>query len=460
MQLNERVQCSFDTADYVVFKVSNSKGRVKPMRNVFLVLAMCFCASAGAQLNAGVATVSITPLEANIPTQLGGYGAREGKPAEGVHDTLYGKVLILERDGRKTALVTLDVCGVPLCVTEESLAKAGIENLTVDQVLMTASHTHTGLEGASLDRRNVANNPYVGIFSEPVLNFVTDRLAQGLRDANKALQPVRAGAGVVKLPGMNRNRRRDEFVDEDLTVLRLDRLNGSPYVVLVNYTAHGTIVSEHEMLASGEWAGAMQRTVQALMGGDVTCMYTNGAEGDISPNGAKGGSRWEMFQDYGLRVGIQAFRLAEKLETKDVKTFDQECIWVDLPPTQAAPDFVKIAGDEYHVTKEQLEALLPVMFPRKAPIYALRVNDFEMVTFPGEAICQLGLALKDALRKAGIAYPCVGGLTTDDTVGYILTADEYRQSGYEVTASFYGEGLGELLLSKAIELGRKVAVKP
>ena len=166
------------------------------MRNVFLVLAMCFCASAGAQLNAGVATVSITPLEANIPTQLGGYGAREGKPAEGVHDTLYGKVLILERDGRKTALVTLDVCGVPLCVTEESLAKAGIENLTVDQVLMTASHTHTGLEGASLDRRNVANNPYVGIFSEPVLNFVTDRLAQGLRDANKALQPVRAGAGL------------------------------------------------------------------------------------------------------------------------------------------------------------------------------------------------------------------------------------------------------------------------
>lgn len=428
--------------------------------SLLVIAALCCCASAGAQLNAGVATVSITPLEANIPTQLGGYGAREGKPAEGIHDTLYAKVLILERDGQKSALVTLDACGTPICVAEESLAKAGIEGLTIDHVLMAASHTHAGLEGASLDRRNVANNPYLGIFSEPVLNFVTDRLAQGLRDANKALQPVRAGAGVVKLPGMNRNRRGDPFVDEDLTVLRLDRVDGSPYVVLVNYTAHGTIVSEHEMLASGEWAGAMQRTVQALMGGDVTCMYINGAEGDISPNGAKGGSRWEKFQDYGLRVGIQASKLAQTIQTKDVKTFDQECVWVDLPPTQGAPDFVKIAGDEYHVTQEQLDALLPVMFPRKAPIYALRVNDFEMVSFPGEAICQLGLALKDSLRKAGIAYPCVCGLTTDDTVGYILTADEYRQSGYEVTASFYGEGLGELILSKATELGRKVAQKP
>ena len=426
------------------------------MRPLSVFLLLCLSLPAAAQLQAGVSRISITPLEAGIATQLGGYGARAGKPADGVHDTIYAKVLMFEWAGQKSALVTLDVCSVPVCVTEESLVKAGIEGLTVERVLVAASHTHAGLEGFSLDRRNIANNPHIGIFSEAVLEFVTDRLAQGLRDADKALQPVRAGAGKVKVEGMNRNRRGDECVDEDMTVLRLDRADGSPYVVLVNYTAHGTIMSEREMLVSGGWAGVMQRTVEALMGQGVTCMYTNGAEGDISPRGARGGSRWEMAEDYGRRVGIEAYRLANGLATRDVTHFAVQSAWIDLPPQQAAPDFVKIAGHEYHVTQEQLDALLPAMFPDKAPIYALRVDDFQMVTYPGEPICELGVAVKDTLRKEGIRHPCVAALTTD-SVGYILTKEEYQESGYEVTASFYGDGLGDLMLREVTALARAVA---
>jgi hypothetical protein len=131
---------------------------------------------------------------------------------------------------------------------------------------------------------------------------------------------------------------------------------------------------------------------------------------------------------------------------------------VILPNRRGAPDFVKIAGAEYHVTQQQLEQLVMVLFPEKAPIYALRVNQFEMVTFPGEPICELGLGVKDALRKAGIAHPCVAALTTDG-IGYILTRKEYQKSGYEVTASFYGEGLGQCLLDHVKALGLATAAK-
>jgi len=423
----------------------------------FLVAILtCCCLPAMAQLQAGVARASITPLEEKIPTQLGGYGARAGQPAEGIHDTIYGKALVMEYGGRKSALITVDMCSVPLCVAEETLAKAGIDGLPLERVMVSASHSHVGLEGFALDRRNVAGNPHIGIFSEPMLNFVTDRLAKALREANAALQPVKAGAGAVTVPGMNRNRRGDPFVDEQLTALRLDKPDGSPYVILVNYTAHGTIATEHEMLISGEWSGNMQRTVEALTGEGVTCMYANGAEGDISPQGARGGSRWEMAEDYGRRIGIQAWRLAKDIATSEVGQFAVQSAWVALPPRKGAPDFAKIAGDEYKVTQEQLEALLQVMFPEKAPIYAFRVNDFQMMTFPGEPICQLGLAVKDALHKLGIGFPCVASLTTD-SVGYILTKEEYQQSGYEVTASFYGDGLGQLLLDEVTTLGRAVA---
>ncbi len=421
------------------------------MRYVLILLVAVCVFPAAAELKAGVAVVSITPMEEGIPTQLGGYGAREGKPAVGILDTLHGKVLMFESGGQKSALITVDTCSVPICVLEETLAKAAIAGLTPERVMIAASHSHTGLEGFALDRRNIANNPNIGIFSEPMLNFVTDRLAKGLKEANTALQPVKAGAGTVALPGMNHNRRGDKFVDDHLTALRLDKADGSPYALLVNFTAHGTLVDEGDMLISAEWAGNMQRTVEALMDG-VTCLYTNGAEGDQAPSAKAAGSHYEQAENYGRAIGIAAWKLAQGLVTKDVGNFAVQCAWVPLPPRKGAPDFAKIAGEEYKVPPEQLDAMLQLMFADKAPIYALRVNDFELATFPGEPICQIGLAVKDALSKAGIEYPCVASLTSEH-IGYILTKEEYQQSGYEATASFYGDGLGQLMQDQVTALG-------
>jgi hypothetical protein len=428
---------------------------------IALVAACCLGATApssAAPLKAGVARVSINPMEDNIPTQLGGYGARDGKPAVGTLDTIYGKVILFDSGGEKSALITMDVCTVPVCLAEEALKKAAIENLTLDRCLVVASHSHAGLEGLALDRRNVANNPHIGIFSEPMLNFVTDRLAGALKQANADLQPVKAASGAMDLPHMNRNRRGSKCVDPQATVLRLDKEDGSPLAVFVNYTAHGTFVDEHDMLVSGEWAGSMQRTVEDLIGGGVLCLYANGAEGDIAPNGRSGGSHYEQAWNYGRQVGIAVGRLAKDLHTESISRFAVGCDWVTLPRRQGAPDFVKIAGAEYHVTQEQLDQMVQLLFPDKAPLYALRINGFEMVTFPGEPICELGTAVKDALRTAGIAHPCVAALTTDG-IGYILTKDEYHKSGYEVTASFYGDGLGPLLLDHAKALGLTVAAK-
>ena len=420
------------------------------------LLLVCFSLSAAAQLRAGVARESINPMEAKIPTELGGYGAREGKPAEGTLDTIYGKALVLEHNGEKSALITVDTCSVPIGLVEETLTKAHVDGLTIARTMVCASHTHTGLEGFAMDRRNVADNPNIGIFSEPMLNFVTDRLAKALIDANAALQPVTAGSGAVTLPNMNHNRRAAKCVDEQLTALRLDKANGKPLVVFVDYTAHGTFVDETEMLVSSEWAGSMQRTVEDLMGEGVTCMYANGAEGDIAPTGKAAGSPYEKAWNYGREVGIAAWRLANRIETRPVSAFAVASKWIMLPERKSAPDFIKIAGDEYKVTQDQIDLLLKVMFPDQAPIFAFRLNDFQMMTFPGEPICEIGTAVKDALRKDGIAHPCVAALTTDH-IGYILTAEEYKKSGYEATASFYGDGLGKLLQDEGIALGATVA---
>ena len=425
---------------------------------MYLCILVSFCCGIvePATLQAGTARISITPLEEDIPTQLGGYGAREGKPAEGVLDTLYGKVLVLHWGDEKATVISVDTCSVPINLVEETLAKAAVPGLTTDNTLVCASHTHTGLEGFALDRRNIAGNPNTGVFSEPMLNFVVERLAEALHEAAGNLQPVQAASAQVSLPDMNRNRRGAVCADDQMTVLRLDRMDGTPLAALVNYTAHGTFVDENDMLASGEWAGQMQRTVEDLFGGDVLCLYANGAEGDIAPRRPEGGSRYEQAQNYGRRVGIAAWRAMQELESSPVTAFSQQSTWVELPVRTGAPDFQKIAGDEYKVSPEQLDLLLQVMFPDKAPLYTLRVNDFQMVTFPGEPICAIGTAVKETMRESGIKHPCVASLTSDH-IGYILSAEEYDRSGYEVTASFYGSGLGALLLDEAKKLARSAA---
>ena len=85
------------------------------MRYPLVVVAIVAAAWPGfAAMRAGVATVSITPLEENIPTQLGGYGDRAGKPAEGIHDTIHAKALLFDDNGVKSALITVDTCSIPL----------------------------------------------------------------------------------------------------------------------------------------------------------------------------------------------------------------------------------------------------------------------------------------------------------------------------------------------------------
>src|SRR5688572_8318146 len=73
--------------------------KMRSMRRLtgFSLLVLSACASTsdapGPELLAGVGIVDLTPGRA-VP--LGGYGARQGKPMDGVHDPVLAKALWLE----------------------------------------------------------------------------------------------------------------------------------------------------------------------------------------------------------------------------------------------------------------------------------------------------------------------------------------------------------------------------
>jgi len=389
--------------------------------------------------------VSITPEVKAHPIPLGGYGAREGKPATGVHDPVYARALVLTQGPRKIALVSTDLCFIPAGVKEAVLKQVGPETgLDANTLLLAATHCHSAPEAMALNPRNVFSNPRVGIFDPWLFEFTVERIAQAVRQAQARLRPARVGVAAERVPGLNRNRRGDETVDEEMTVLKVVEDSGRPQALAVFFTAHVTIFGPEMMEVSGGWAGVLERTLEERLGGEAVVLFFNGAEGDQTTAGAEGANAFERVEHYGRRVAAHALRLAEQAKPLPEVTLRSLSADLPLPERRASPFFAQIAGREYGVPEEQLEALLHQLFPSTAALMAMQVGDLVLLAVPGEPIAQIGLALKAHARRAGAKQVAIVGLA-NDYIGYILTPEEYREGGYEATVSFYGDQLGPTL---------------
>lgn len=400
----------------------------------------------------GIAVSNITPDTNTYHVPLGGYGERQNAPAQGIHDYALCKAIILKQGDTKFCLVTSDLLGIPRSLRDEVLARIVDTGITSDSLMLTASHCHASTEMAAMNRANIFQNKAIGIFDESLLTFTADRIAQAIRDADTDLQPVRVGSASTHLSGMNRNRRGDPIVDDELTVTRFDTVDGEALVLFVNWTAHPTYMSEKVMHVSAGWPGYLQREIETFLPG-VVCMYTNGAEGDISPQGGEGPSEFARAEDYGRKLAVKVLDLAPSIETREDVTLEYSMTTLSLPERVAPPALLDAAGPEYGLTPENITALVEALSPETSYLGVLKIDELLAVSIPGEMTSSLGVQIKDALRQAGAAHPVIVGLG-NEWISYILPPEEYHQGGYEPGVSFYGEQLGPVIVAQAIDAGK------
>jgi neutral ceramidase len=415
--------------------------------------------AAGAELKAGVARIDLTPpLELNAP--LGGYGERMNRRAEGVHDRIFAKALVVAQGDKKFALVTVDALGFAPPVKPALVERLSGDGWTKERIMLLPSHSHTSIEMNAINPANTFQVPQIGIHNPRLFDFVMERLARVIQEAQRQSANVSVGTSSVSIEGWNRNRRGGAVTDKELTVTRVDTSDGKPLAVLVNFTAHPTFMNGEDMLFSGDWPGHLQRTLESLIGGNVTAMFYNGAEGDQAPSGRPDGgtSRWERAEHYGRDLGIVAWKQWQQTKAEPQAALQYHLQTFALPDRTWHPDFMKTGGAEYGLTEELFKEMLPRMFPAQAESVSLRLGDLLIVGIPGEMAASLGLVVKsEARRISGAAHPVIGGLA-DAWLSYILPAEEYRRGGYESSVSFYGEKLGDTIVSGALagvgELGR------
>src|SRR5436309_3538192 len=270
-------------------------------------------------LRAAVAKVDITPAPG---AQLWGYSNRQS-PATGTLDSLYARILILQAGKQSLALVDLDL-GRPF--GPASLQWLRNATRDVSFLILTATHTHSG---------PVVQDDYPG--GKPAWETAAlERIARVVADARKNLTEVQIGVGYgIAFIGHNRLRVNSDGsvswfernltelptapVDGTVSVLRIDKIDGQPLAILVNYACHPVVFGSDNLRYSADFPGVMARTVEQAFGAKPLTFFLQGAPGDINPYFAVTPLEQDaiaMRDQTGRTLGREAARIAQEIRTR------------------------------------------------------------------------------------------------------------------------------------------------
>jgi hypothetical protein len=321
-------------------------------------------------------------------------------------------------------------------------------------VFLSATHTHSAPEPLLLHDGNTRDAvlPATLVFPQydaKLCDWFADRIAQSIREAEANRRPARIGSGQAHPIGMNRNRRGETVTDDEMTVLKVVSAEDKPIAALVVYAAHPTYYGAGMFEVSGDWAGAFAQTMETSLPGAVV-LFLNGAEGDASPSGADEGTPAERIAVYAARLAAKAKRLFDRVTVQKAVTL---CGWVQtvvLPERQPHPLFL-LAASQFKATSVQAKELVRRLMPVECDLTFAQVGELLFLGFPGEPTAPLGLAAKALAREKGFPHPAVVALT-NGWLGYLVTDAQYRAGKYEPTMSFYGAGIGAVML-RAVKEG-------
>lgn len=233
----------------------------------FVLMVACGASAQNADLlfKVGASKVDITPDKSELPDNI-----------EGILDRLYSRAIVVENGVTSAALITVDT-GIIFDAVWNNLTQR-IEkelDIPVENVLLTATHTHNGVMWAQPD------------FEEKIFKSV--------RMAKEKLQPACIGYGTgVSYLNVNRNMidpktRRwwegpnyDGPSDKTVAVVKFETINGEPIAVYYNYAMHAVTVGQLDKI-SGDAPGAASRYIEDSFDDNIVAVWSTGACGDQNP---------------------------------------------------------------------------------------------------------------------------------------------------------------------------------
>ncbi len=260
-------------------------------------------------------------LELPIGTPLSGYTSRcgcfggDGKadrrdsayttrfaPSAGIQTPIPLKAFWLSNGDQDLVVLKVD-----LIYSFDGLTKELEQRLSVatgkdmaGKVVLATNHSHNAYGDFS-----DAVQFYLGSdrFNYEVFTRIADQAEAVAMAAHDGMEPARLGVGYAKdwdpQDRVYRDRRPDNdalqffpdipagrYKDPNLTMMRIDRLDGSPIGVLFNFGVHGTALGADNPMVSVDAPGHVEHVFQERFDQPVVVALLQGGAGDASPAGS------------------------------------------------------------------------------------------------------------------------------------------------------------------------------
>lgn len=439
------------------------------------------------QLYLGTAKTDITPKR---PIQLAGYGHRNGKVFEKVAHRLYARVFAFEQrdaeaasaqsgmnqadkrsfsdnidgkvngSGRRAVLIQADFIWWGNDLTDR-IQKSISQRWHLEQsaILLNASHSHSGPQTSNdlLPSLGELDREYIHQLEQAVL----DAAAQAFDNMEPVTVERSHGQCSV---GIHRRRRIDGKVmnapnpegpvDSEVTVFRFRRTKpwgsseqeGSTKAVLFHYTCHPTVMGDFTV--TSEFTGyAMEKLERELANCGAIAAFLQGCCGDVRPALVKEERFYRGDEEDVARLGSELadavlHAMQQPMEQLEIVPLQSRNSAVPLPFDQL-PDEAMLRQWEHEEGYLGEWSRLMLSEPsRLAPTIPLRLSFVQLahglafIAMNGEVVVDYGLYVKELTKKQVLPLAYSNGM-----IGYVPTAKQLEEGGYESKDSFYYFGL-------------------
>lgn len=305
---------------------------------------------------AGVSDVTGPAAE----TRMFGY-ADLAQETRGIHTRLHARAFAFADpcSGKRAVFVSTDLLGITQAVkhrvTERLRAVLG-ETYTDENVMLTATHTHSGPGGYS---HYMLYNMTIFGFDPQNFEAIVEGIVEAILQADGALAPARLSVEKGELVGASINRsprayllnppeeraRYAHDVDTETTLLRIDGEDGLPLGAIHWFPVHTTSMGPmHHLISSDNkgWASDHFERAMRKLSPHFIAAFANSNEGDASPN-LHGGMTGEGADDFESTAasGRRQLEAARSLFDSATSPFsgplDVRHTWVKFDQLKVAP---------------------------------------------------------------------------------------------------------------------------
>lgn len=367
-------------------------------------------------LRAGCAKVDITPP---VGTTMDGFAARI-LPSEGIHDRLFGRVIVIEDGRTSVALVSCDVCWFTEAMVQE--VKRQATAIGVDFMILAATHNHSG----------PAMTDFVvslTLSGAEYIHKLPGLIADTIQSAHRKLQPVSLTVGRSKAWVSINRRKTSVEIDPEVIMLILKNEAGRPIAGVLNYGCHPTVLGQENRQISADYPGCCAELIERSFGEEFVCLFFNGACGDVNPKTCIGYDCRGTFAD--------VLEIARKLASVSAKH----------------SHFTEIQSDEGIRFENSTIGPFPP-YDLRFEINALGVGDLVIFGIPGEVFASTGLWLKE---HTGITNLLLASYT-NGYIGYLPAKDAFVRKDAETEWVCWVDNTAEeVLRTEAATLAGKIS---